>query len=85
MDVCPHSPLSLEEIKLSDAYRSTQALHDGGIVVERVFRQAMDTARKQGWDQGVQEGDAEWVKKYDSMKLAAHKYRAKAKVRAQPG
>jgi hypothetical protein len=29
----------------------------------------------------LQEGDAEWVKKYDSMKLAAHKYRAKAKVR----
>ena len=71
---------SLEEIKMSDVYKASRTAHGGGIVVERVFRDAIDDARKAGWDQGVQDGDAEWVKKYDNMKLAAHKYRAKAKV-----
>ena len=74
---------ALRSLKFSHStfqHHRPSTAHGGGIVVERVFRDAIDDARKAGWDQGVQDGDAEWVKKYDNMKLAAHKYRAKAKV-----
>jgi hypothetical protein len=72
---------SLEDIRRSPAYASCAPIHDGGIITERVLREALTHAREQSYAAGAREGDAEWSRKYDSMKLAAHKYRAKAKVR----
>ncbi len=51
-------------------------------MVERVFREEIARAREAALADGRAEGEEEWNRKFDNMKVAAYKYRAKAKVLA---